>query len=542
MPLVGSFGGNTTTKGVGGYHPGGGPVDTSGSSAEGVLGTTTVSGSLSGTIYNLSASTVSGTRITQDPFFMGAVAYSLVGGGTGTVSSVAGTAVNVSSFSGFYAGQSIYLYGYGTGSLTSTNTAAALTPGQWWVQAVVSSTQIRLSRTSGGAAVDFGTLSPAGVSWTTGLPPGFSFNASTGVITGALTINGNTNPGEKAGIINHTRPTTGANAIGTGPYNPNGIQPATYRVVVRATDNSYANNYSERYYDINLSVPFAYRQIITVGYTQAGYANSVTWNDTQRTICATDTTVLIGGGAQEVSHNYQMSAHNYTRSFTYGASGSHCGAASNIIALNMRTEVNNTSGYTRSYPVSQNNCSTLMNEFYYAWVSSPATSTVYEHNMSTETITGGVPGMSLANPLVGGNWDGYGWWGPSGQTMNFATRTNTSGRPTQGGDAQCKVLMNKQRYQYAGREGCPNSNWRRSDMTTATTSDSAPGKVYNSGEENHFTGQDWGYCIGYYGPAGHVNTSYKFVYATEANSGSTSSLDCKGGHPGNSSATASWRD
>jgi hypothetical protein len=541
MPLVGTFGGNTTAKGVGGYHPGAGPVDTTSSAAQGVIGTTTVSGSLNGTIYNLSASSVTGQRITQDPFFMGNVTYSLVGATSGTASNTNGTNVTVSTTTGLYTGQAIYFSGYGTGALNSASTSAALTPGQYWITAIGSGV-ISIARTSGGTAINFGgSTTLTGVNWTTGLPPGFSFNASTGTISGSLTINANTNPGEKAGIINHTVPTTGANSIGTGPYNPNGIQPATYRVTVRATDNSYANNYSERYYDINLSVPFAYRQIITVGYTQAGYANSSTWTDSQKTVGANDTTTLLAGN-QEASHNYQMSAHNYTRSFTYGASGTHCGAASNIIAFNMRTETNNTSGYTRSYPVSQNNCSTLMNEFYYAWISSPATASVYEHNMTTETITGAVPGMSLSNPLVGGNWDGYGWWGPSGATMNYATRTNTSGRGGQGGDAQCKVLMNKQRYQYAGREGCPNSNWRRSDMTTATTSDSAPGKYYNSGEENHTTVQDWGYCVGYYGPAGHVNTSYKFVYATEANSGSTSSLDCKGGHPGNSSATAAWRD
>ena len=77
-------------------------------------------------------------------------------------------------------------------------------------------------------------------------------------------------------------------------------------------------------------------------------------------------------------------------------------------------------------------------------------------------------------------------------------------------------------------------------MWTNTSADAIGSKPYYSGEENSFTGQDWGYCIGWY-QGGHVNTAFKFVYATEVGTGTTSSLEAKG-KSGNSSATMSWRD
>jgi hypothetical protein len=73
MPFFGSFGGSQISKGVGGYHPGVGPIDTAGSSAAGSLGTTTVNG-------DSSATSVSGQRTTFDPYNNGAISYAIVSG------------------------------------------------------------------------------------------------------------------------------------------------------------------------------------------------------------------------------------------------------------------------------------------------------------------------------------------------------------------------------------------------------------------------------------------------------------------------------
>jgi hypothetical protein len=73
MPFLGTVGGSNEAKGQGGYHPGQSPIDTASSSAAGSLGTTTITSS--------SASTsVSGQRQAIDPFYQGAITYSLASG------------------------------------------------------------------------------------------------------------------------------------------------------------------------------------------------------------------------------------------------------------------------------------------------------------------------------------------------------------------------------------------------------------------------------------------------------------------------------
>ena len=292
----------------------------------------------------------------------------------------------------------------------------------------------------------------------------------------------------------------------------------------------------------NASVPFFTRQIITTTYTQGGYQSSVVWNNTNRTITATDTTTNLGDGSQEAGHNYQSSAHNRTRSFTWGASGAHCTAASNVICFNMRTETAQTSGYTRNWPYSHINNGTVQQEEYYAWVTSGyGSSAVYEFNLTTETL-----GVNLGNSLGGQQWgtshENLGiFYGNGERNFYFATRTITTRSTTAvAGDGVQHTIPFKQGMHLAGREANPSTNWRETDMFTNSTRDVIGAKPYQSGEENTLIGQDWGYCIGFYNGA-HVNTSYKFIYATRTGSGTSSSLEPKG-KGGVSSSTMSWRD
>ena len=67
MPILGTTGGSRELTGSGGYHPGVGPQDTASSSGSGSLGTTTMQGDY----YTPSATTVTGTRATFDPFYSG---------------------------------------------------------------------------------------------------------------------------------------------------------------------------------------------------------------------------------------------------------------------------------------------------------------------------------------------------------------------------------------------------------------------------------------------------------------------------------------
>lgn len=295
----------------------------------------------------------------------------------------------------------------------------------------------------------------------------------------------------------------------------------------------------------NLTNPFLTRTIITTGYLNGGYAASTVWNNTNRVTYATDTTLNLGDNTQEFAHNYQNCAFNRTRVFTFGAANAHCTAASNVICFNMRTEQPQTSGYTRSFPVSHVNSGTCQQEEFYAWWQNTSySSNIYEMNLTTETGYTALGQGALSGQLWGLlESDTYGvFWNSGGaQTWTFATRTGTTRSGTlPSGDGYQHQIGNKRGYAYAGREGNPSSNWRKTNMFTNSSADAIGAKPYYSGEENSFTGQDWGYCVGWY-QGSHVNTSFKFVYPTETQSGTTSSLEAKG-KVGNSSATMSWRD
>lgn len=287
--------------------------------------------------------------------------------------------------------------------------------------------------------------------------------------------------------------------------------------------------------------PFLTRQIITTGYLQGGYAASVAWNNTNRITVATDTTVNLGDGTQERSHNYQSAAHNRTRSFTFGAGNGHCVASNQVICFNMRTETAQTSGYTRTLPVAQVNTSTVQQEEFFSWTTSAyGSNAIYEWNLTTETLTGTTSSTS-GSPNGGTSHETYGVFTQNNQIWTYATRTLTArGGTAMSGDGMQHILQFKRDFQYGGREGNPSTNWRESNMITNTSYDAIGAKPAYSGEENHIIGQDWGYCLGFYN-GGHVNTSYKFVYSTKVGYLGGTSMEPKG-KSGNSSGTVAWRD
>ena len=341
----------------------------------------------------------------------------------------------------------------------------------------------------------------------------------------------NTNINDTGHLIVPVGTSTAAGTQGTIRYDPATNRPEVYKDRDHGRWEPMIN-------------PFLTRQIVTTGYLHGGYANSTVWNNTNRVTFSTDTTINLGDNTQEAAHNYQCSAFNNLRNFTFGAGNGHCVAASNVICFNMVTESSETSGYSRSFPVAQVNSGVVQQEQFLAWwQNSSYSSSIYEFNLTTNTgytaiTTGDVSGQ------LWGNWNSetYGvFWNSSvARTFTFATRTQAVRSGTLiSGDGYQHQIQFKQGYSYAGREGNPSTNWRKTNMWTNTSADAIGAKPYYSGEENAFTGQDWGYVVGWY-QGSHVNTAFKFVYATEIGYGTTSSLEAKG-KSGNSSATMSWR-
>ena len=293
--------------------------------------------------------------------------------------------------------------------------------------------------------------------------------------------------------------------------------------------------------------PFLTRQIVTTGYLHGGYAASAAWNNTNRIVFATDTTINLGDNTQEWAHNYQSCLFNRTRNFTLGAGNGHCVASTNVACFDMRTETAQTSGYGRTFPVSNVNSGTVQKEEFFGWWQNTSYSAnIYELNLTIEQtyVSLGALG-TMGGQLWGTNHENYGiFWNASGSgstNFTYATRTNTArGGTSPSGDGNQKTIMFKQGMHYGGREGNPSSNWRKTNFFTNTSADALGAKPYYSGEENMLTGQDYGYAVGWY-QGSHVNTAFKFVYATELGYGTTSSLEAKG-KAGNSSGTMSWRD
>lgn len=289
-----------------------------------------------------------------------------------------------------------------------------------------------------------------------------------------------------------------------------------------------------------MALPWAARNIPTVGYLNGGYAASSVWNNTNRIQFAIDTVVNLGDNTQEAGHNYQSSGFSNRRNFTWGASGSHCVAASNVICFDMITEQPITSGYTRTWPFSHINNGTIMNEQYYCYVTSGyGGSVVYEWNLTTETL-GSTYGTSGG---IWGAWtENYGiFYGSGERNFYWSNRTNiTRNSPTAvSGDGYQHTFFTRQQTTVAGREGNPSSNWRITNYTNNTSYDAIGGKPSYSGEENHLSAAAWGYSLGWYQGV-HVNSAYKVNFATYSGFNGGSAMNAKG-KVGNSSGTMSWR-
>jgi hypothetical protein len=294
-------------------------------------------------------------------------------------------------------------------------------------------------------------------------------------------------------------------------------------------------------------MPFLTRTIITTTYTQGGYKDAVAWNNTNRTVHATDTTTNLGDGTQELSHNYHSGACSKNLAYVFGAPGAHGTASNYIIAFNMRTEQAYASTGSRYLAVSTIYSGTMFKEHYTAWITQMGYGTgVEEFNMNTETLVGTIAGVVANEAGWAMSHENFGiaYGADSGsRTFHFATRTSTA-RPGTHPSAhhQQKSVQTKLVNGYAGNEGnyAGGNAMRRTNFYTDITSGTVAKPVTNSGEENFTMGQDHQYMLGMYNGLQN-NISWRFNYASETGSVGSASLEPKG-KGGMSSAVCAWRD
>ena len=294
-------------------------------------------------------------------------------------------------------------------------------------------------------------------------------------------------------------------------------------------------------------IPFLQRTIINTAYAMGGYKDAVAWNNTNKTVTATDTTTNLGTGTQELSHNYHSGACSKNLAYVFGAPGAHGTASNYIIAFNMRTEQVYASSGSRYMAVSTIYSGTMFKEHYTAWITQMGYGTgVEEFNMNTETLVGTIAGTVANEAGWAMSHENYGiaYGSDSGsRTFHFATRTSTA-RPGTHPSAhhQQKSVQTKLINCYAGNEGSYNAgnNLRRTNFYTDVTSGTVAKPVTNSGEENFTLGQDHQYMLGMYNGLQN-NISWRFNYASETGFTGGASMEPKG-NAGMSSAVCAWRD
>lgn len=323
-------------------------------------------------------------------------------------------------------------------------------------------------------------------------------------------------------------------------------------------------------------VPFLYRRIITAGYVNGGYANSVAWRNVNTVNHSTDVTTNLGD-LMQFSGNYNAGAHGKDIAYIFGTNGSGSegvGVWANTSCYNMRTNSTYNRTTSMNTPGTVGNSQGLMDcdedgVARYAWMSgNNATASIYKFDLYTEVslaaISTSFP-QDNSGEAAGGSGMmhetfGY-WWTSTAPTttgklkFTFATETQSVPTVNAGQHSNQKGISSKLGVGYAGNEGTYlGGNYLRktSFITESTLSSTSIAKpVQNSGEENFDMGQDHQYMLGMYNGA-QLNTSWRFNYSTDTGFQGGASMQPTGTQsgtgstagaaiPGRSSGVMSWR-
>jgi len=337
------------------------------------------------------------------------------------------------------------------------------------------------------------------------LPSGFTFNATTGVLSGSYTLQAININGNFAFQIIATE------------SNP------TLPVATAASRNL----------NIFLSVPFKVRQVVTTGYMLGGYQNGQLWSNVNRFTHSNDSTTNLGDGRIQ-NYHYKSGATDLTRTYMWNGGF--------VTAFNMRTEVRNDTG---SINFNGGNTSFVWDpDRTYGWVNGEGCNQVRRWDFSTLTITSNRgSGWSDHSASISGEDRGI-YWGNSGQTQRiiYSTESIAGVGTSAGAHGQQKGLSSKDGKGYGGEQGGYNGGYQfRVTSTVNEGRITNVGKPFgNMGEENYGHGQDKGYCIGTY-DGSQNNRSFVLTYST--NSGfETGGTTQPKGHGGCSSGHCGFRD
>jgi len=313
-----------------------------------------------------------------------------------------------------------------------------------------------------------------------------------------------------------------------------------------------------------LANPFKYRSIYTHGFTAGGYKNSTPWNDTNKTVHATDTTSLIGATIDYAMSyckagfsDYNM--YIYCLHTTVGVSGTdftHTAEGGYTSSISMITESGRShdTNWDTAFSGGNNGETAVVIE---AGLTKAhivgETSTTGIHNYVTEVMaTGPDIGATVAN--ISAMWAssfgetvGFIFVNYSPNSVNrsitYSTGTWSGASLSYGGTGWGKMLSTKDNFFYVRGDGdhgtsTSSSTFYKINSTTGSNITTTTAPSASRAEENYHSGQDVGYSIGEYDGV-QVNTSRKFTYPTDTITTGGTDLQPKGADGRSSAASAS---
>jgi hypothetical protein len=304
---------------------------------------------------------------------------------------------------------------------------------------------------------------------------------------------------------------------------PSQSNPDTRGAILRSDgENAYWDNQSlDRY-----SGGYVLR-----GYTLAGYKNSTSWKNVNRTDHASDTTYDLGDQIS-TSDAYTAGSSNGTYAYVFH-SGDNWNINGNAInRFNMLTDTN--ANISTTMANSMNRTSVMRSKFLYAYTFGNGEPNKFNHQTETATLTGwanGDGGGSLhgSNPACGyGELRGWHNVSNRGSWVDFATESRNSWIST-GTDGSNKTISSYTGFMYWNTGGgyrTTNNMSKRYDYSGGQVTTIGKFNGATSGEESYHTGELKGYMVGMY-DGGQNNTGAIMDYQTNSYY-TRSSLNSKG--------------
>ena len=295
------------------------------------------------------------------------------------------------------------------------------------------------------------------------------------------------------------------------------------------------------------SPAYKYKTIITKTFTAGGYKDGSPWRNVGKTIHSTDQTSHLGQ-LLGTAGAYTSGVNNLNIYFHWGCSSSHPGDTTLTQAINMRTDAAYTHQSAFNTTVARNDCGTVFNEHYFAWIFGGGNSAVDRFNLTTETmnsstLSGGRDGDTMQQGVSAFSSQTNGYvWDDGGQKIIFATEAISSST-NWGNGSQQKGINSKNDFGYCGNEGSYNGGYtlRRWSLTTDSNIGTVAKPHTNCGEENFGMGQDHQYMIGCYDGTGQSNNSWRYNYTTDSGTANPTGV-APAWQSGMSSGHCGWSD